>query len=286
MSAKVYAVKTIDEALTCLQKESVMVIAGGTNFLVDKKRGKYENKNLVSIDGIDALKKVERKENGMYSIGSLVNFSRLETDWAKNQAYQGIKAAASMVGGPQIRNRGTIGGNLISASPAADMVPALLVLDASVKLKSKVWERIIPLEGFMTAPGKTLIEADELMTEILLPYRKGKSTFYKVGKRNALAISVINQAVYLEIEKGAIKKVSIATGSVAPTAVRAHETEAYLRGKKPESHEWVNVLNKAASILMEEISPIDDIRATKEYRKTLARNLLVENLSCLTGRKN
>jgi len=286
MSAKVYAVKTIDEALTCLQKEFVMVIAGGTNFLVDKKKGKYENQNLVSIDGIDALKKVERKENGMYSIGSLVNFSRLETDWAKNQAYQGIKAAASMVGGPQIRNRGTIGGNLISASPAADMVPALLVLDASVKLKSKVWERIIPLEGFMTAPGKTLIEADELMTEILLPYRKGKSTFYKVGKRNALAISVINQAVYLEIEKGAIKKVSIATGAVAPTAVRAHETEAYLRGKKPESHEWVNVLNKAASILMEEISPIDDIRATKEYRKTLARNLLVENLSCLTGRKN
>lgn len=284
MSVKVYVSNTIDEALTCLQKESVMVIAGGTNLLVDRKKGKYVNQNLVSIDGIDALKRVEIKEDVIY-IGSLVNFSSLETDWTMNQAYYAIKLAASLVGGPQIRNRGTIGGNIISASPAADMIPVLLVLDAGIKLRSKTRERIIPLKQLITGPGKTIIEADELLTEIVLPYKDGESTFCKVGKRNALAISVINQSVYLKMEEGIIKNIAIAVGSAAPTAVRAYETEDYLRGGMPGSHEWMNILENAASILTEEISPIDDIRATKEYRKTLAGNLLMENLEYLTGRK-
>jgi len=286
MSAKVYVANTVDEVLTCLQKESVMIIAGGTNLLVDKKRGKYGNQNLVSINGIDALKNVVEKEKGTCRIGSLVRFSKLATDWTPNPAYHAIKLAASLVGGPQIRNQGTIGGNIISGSPAADMIPALLVLDASVRLKSKIWERVIPLENFLRSPGRTFIEADELLMEIVLPYKEGVSTFYKVGKRNALAVSIINQAVYLKMDKESIKDIAIAVGAVAKVPIRAYETEAYLKGKEPGGLNWAKVLLEASNILKEEISPIDDIRATKEYRMTLAGNILRENLACLTGVKN
>ena len=190
---------TVEEAIALLAKENTMACAGGTNLYVDRRHGKFLDKDYVSLDKLNELKKVEERPDGLH-IGSMVNFAS-----AEKLEFSGIKCftmAASQVGAPQIRNRGTVGGNIISASPAADSVPALMALDAKVVLKSVSGEKTVNLSEFMKGPGKTDLKPGELMTEIIIPIGKGKSAFSKAGKRNALAIAVCNQAVYMEAENG------------------------------------------------------------------------------------
>ena len=162
-----------------------------------------------------------------------------------------LAEAASLVGGPQIRNRGTIGGNILSASPAADTVPVLMALDAVLVLVSETGQRMVSINGFMKGPGQTAIHQGEILAEIVIPFKTGAARFRKVGKRNALAISIINVAVYMEKEAGRITALTIAIGSAGPTALRA-------------------------IALSEDISPIDDIRATGSYRKTVADNVVLQ----------
>ena len=181
-----YQPLTIEEALAFLSKDNTMACAGGTNLYVDRRHGKFLDKDYVSLDKLCDLKKVT-EDADCWHIGSMVNFAcaeKLEMPWAEC-----FTAAASEVGAPQIRNRGTVGGNIISASPAADSVPALLALEAKVVLKSKQGERVVALDKFMKGPGKTDLLPGELMTEVIIPKGVGHSVFSKVGKRNALAIA-------------------------------------------------------------------------------------------------
>jgi len=269
---------TVKEAITYLAKENTMACAGGTNLYVDRKHGKFLDKDYVSLDKLQELKQVEEKADGWH-IGSMVNFAcaeKLEIPGAKC-----FTLAASQVGAPQIRNRGTVGGNIISASPAADSVPALMALNAKVVLKSVSGERTVALAEFMKGPGKTDLKLGELMTEIILPAGKGSSVFSKAGKRNALAIAICNQAVYMETENGKIKEVRVALGSVAPTAVRAYHVEEMLKGTEEnvlDSGEFKAALKKA---LLQDICPIDDVRASKEYRQSVAFRMLMHNLRAL-----
>ena len=269
---------TVEEAITYLAKENTMACAGGTNLYVDRKHGKFLDKDYVSLDQLQELKQVEEKEDGWH-IGSMVNFAcaeKLEIPGAKC-----FTLAASQVGAPQIRNRGTVGGNIISASPAADSVPALMALNAKVVLKSVSGERVVALAEFMKGPGKTDLKPGELMTEIILPAGKGSSVFRKAGKRNALAIAICNQAVYMETENGRIKEVRVALGSVAPTAVRAYHAEQMLKETEEkilDSGEFKAALKEA---LLQDICPIDDVRASKEYRQSVAFRMLMHNLRTL-----
>ena len=273
-----YQPLTVEEAIACLAKENTMACAGGTNLYVDRKHGKFLDRDYVSLDKLQELKQVEEKADGWH-IGSMVNFAR-----AEKLEISGAKCftlAAAQVGAPQIRNRGTVGGNIISASPAADSVPALMALDAKVVLKSMSGERIVALTEFMKGPGRTDLQPGELMTEVIIPKGNGKSTFSKVGKRNALAIAICNQAVYMETENGKIKEVRVAMGSVAPTAVRAYHAEEMLKGtgeKVLDSGEFKAALKEA---LLKDICPIDDVRATKEYRQNVAFRMLMHNLKQL-----
>lgn len=189
-----------------------------------------------------------------------------------------LAEAVSLVGGPQIRNRGTIGGNILSASPAADTVPVLMALDAVLVLVSETGQRMVSLNGFMKGPGRTAIHQGEILTEIVIPFKTGAARFRKVGKRNALAISIINVAVYMEKEAGRITTLAIAIGSAGPTALRAFHTEELLRvWKRPDSEEkWQSLHEEIAIALSEDISPIDDIRATGSYRKTVAANVVLQ----------
>ena len=190
-------------------------------------------------------------------------------------------SAASQVGAPQIRNRGTVGGNIISASPAADSVPALMALDAKVVLKSVAGERVVALAEFMKGPGRTDLQPGELMTEVIIPDCAGTSAFQKVGKRNALAIAICNQAVYMETDSGRIAEIRIAMGSVAPTAVRAYHTEALLKGTDKTALENADFKYSLKDALIKDICPIDDVRATKEYRQSVAFRMLTHNLNQL-----
>ena len=189
-----------------------------------------------------------------------------------------LAEAASLVGGPQIRNRGTIGGNILSASPAADTVPVLMALDAVLVLVSETGQRLVSINGFMKGPGQTAIHQGEILAEIVIPFKTGAARFRKVGKRNALAISIINAAVYMEKEAGRITTLAIAVGSAGPTALRAFHAEELLHAwKRPDSEEkWQSLHEEIAIALSEDISPIDDIRATGSYRKTVAANVVLQ----------
>ena len=269
---------TVEEALVCLAKENTMACAGGTNLYVDRKHGKFLDKDYVSLDKLQELKQVVEQEDGWH-IGSMVNFAT-----AEKLTIPGAECfidAASQVGAPQIRNRGTVGGNIISASPAADSVPALMALDAKVVLKSVAGERMVALAEFMKGPGRTDLQPGELMTEVIIPKGTGTSVFSKAGKRNALAIAICNQAVYMETAGNKITEIRIAMGSVAPTAVRAYNTEALLKGIDKTALENSEFKKALKDALLKDICPIDDVRATKEYRQSVAFRMLVHHVKQL-----
>ena len=269
---------TVEEALVCLAKENTMACAGGTNLYVDRKHGKFLDKDYVSLDKLQELKQVTEQADGWH-IGSMVNFACAEK--LDIPGAECFISAASQVGAPQIRNRGTVGGNIISASPAADSVPALMALDAKVVLKSVSGERVVALAEFMKGPGRTDLKPGELMTEVIIPKAAGASAFIKAGKRNALAIAICNQAVYMETDGGKITEIRVAMGSVAPTAVRAYQAEALLKGKDQAALEDVEFKKVLKETLLKDICPIDDVRATKEYRQSVAYRMLMHNLKQL-----
>ena len=273
-----YQPSTVEEALACLAKENTMACAGGTNLYVDRRHGKFLDKDYVSLDRLQELKLVTEQEDGWH-IGSMVNFATAEK--LEIPGAECFISAASQVGAPQIRNRGTVGGNIVSASPAADSVPALMALDAQVVLRSVKGERVVALAEFMKGPGRTDLQPGELMTEIRIPHCKGVSVFSKVGKRNALAIAICNQAVYMEAEAGKITAIRVAMGSVAPTAVRAYQTEALLMGTGEADLENGAFRAALKEALLKDICPIDDVRATKEYRQSVASRMLMHHLKQL-----
>ena len=194
-----------------------------------------------------------------------------------------IGTAASLVGGPQIRNRGTIGGNILSASPAADLVPVLMALDAEAFFQGTEGNRSLPIRELMLGPGKTAVFPDEILLSIRVPKKRGRSLFRKVGRRNALAISVINAAVYLETESGMFTSAAIALGSAAPTAVRAVHAEKVLAGRTVPTDEaaWQELQNRIREALQHDISPIDDIRASASYRRKVAGNMVCDMIRAL-----
>ncbi len=276
--------ESMEEALKMLSVPGTKAIAGGTNVMVDIKKERETAECLVSLDRLSALKKIEIKDDGLH-IGALVTFTELE-DFLKNcveeyPAWNGLLEAASLIGGPQIRNRGTVGGNILCASPSSDSVPALMVLDAKLILGTlaenafDIRTKEVPLEGFVTGVRKTSLQQGELLMEIFVPKKTGVSCFYKVGARKAMAISIANQAMYLEMEQGNIVAAAIACGSVAPVVIRVPKTEALLCSGQVEN---------IRESLMEEISPITDLRADKEYRELLSGNILEENLKRLMNK--
>lgn len=272
----IYQPETVEEALELLGREGTMACAGATNLYVDRKHGKCLDLDYVSLDRLKDLKEISREQDGWH-LGSMVNFGQLE-QWEVPFA-AALSQAAAMVGGPQIRNRGTIGGNIISASPAADTVPPLMALDACLLLERAGGEaRLVPVAEFMKGPGQVDMLPDELLTEIIVPEKEGISLFYKAGRRNALAISVCSQAVYMNCDGGRITEIGVSLGSVAPTAVRAARVENMLLGTRRASLEGDVYKQELCRALMEDIAPIDDIRATAEYRRHIAYRMLMHNL--------
>ncbi|MBQ3072136.1 MAG: FAD binding domain-containing protein, partial [Oscillospiraceae bacterium] len=209
-----------------------------------------------------------REEEASVHIGALTTFTELEKSELIGRLFPALQKAAAEVGGPQVRNRGTVGGNICAASPAADAAPPLLALDATVVAVGVNGERKIPIRKLFLAPRKTCLTPDEVVTEIILPKTGSRSGFIKVGKRNALAVSSINMAVSAVITDGKLTDVRVAAGSCAPTPRLCPRTAACLLAG------GLNAVPTAQEILMEEISPIDDRWATAEYRRMVAKNML------------
>jgi len=192
--------------------------------------------------------------------------------------FPALPAACRMFAGPPIRNRATLGGNIVNASPAADLVPPMIAYDAEIVLKSVGEERVLPLLEFFRGPGQCMIDRCEVLTEIRLPLPSARTaaSFTKLGQRRSMAISQVNLATRLSVdEQGLISAARIVLGAVAPVPMRAITAEAMLTGKVLSEH----LLRKASTQASEEIRPISDIRASRAYRlgmtEVLVRRALI-----------
>lgn len=259
--------KCLSEAINMQKETNGSFIAGGTFSMVEINSDRFSPEHLIDLSLISDLYGITELEDKVY-VGALSTFTDLENSEIINKLFPALSKSASEVGGPQVRNRGTVGGNICAASPAADAVPALLVLDAVLEICGINGTRLIPISEMFLAPKKTCLSPDEIVVKIILPKNGGTSGFIKVGKRNALAVSSVNMAMATVVLENKITSLKIAVGSAAPTPRLCPKTAACIMENGTEA------LFKAQDIMMEEISPIDDRWATAEYRRMVAKNML------------
>ena len=240
------------------------VIAGGTDLVLEIKRKQRKDvETLVDISRVQGADEI-REENGKLHLGVMVTHNDAAASSLVQEKAGMLAEACWQVGAPQIRNRGTIAGNLITASPANDTISPLMALDAELVLLSTRGRRTVRIAEFYTGVRKTVMAPDEVLEEIIIPVMKETQTgaFYKLGLRRAQAISVVNAAVWLEMDGETIKEARITLGSVAPTIIHAEEAEKFLAGKKLTDE---HVL-EAAQLAEEAAAPIDDLRGSAAYR--------------------
>ena len=260
--------KTIEEAILQLNTygNKAKVIAGGTDLIVRMKTDMVHPEYLINIARIPALRYLIH-DKGL-RIGALTSFQELQKWILIREKYTALFEAARSVSRTQIKNMGTVGGNLCNASPAADSAPPLLVLGGKVKLVGGGPERVVPLEDFYMGPGKTVLSPKELLVEVQLPESKDGtgSAFLKVV-RVAADPAKLNVAVAIERENDVCRDCRIALGSVAPKPFRTIEAEDILKGKRLT----MDLIEKTSQRASEEIQPITDIRSTVEYRREVTK---------------
>ena len=247
--------------------------AGGTDVMVLLESGKLSHRKFLSIWQLEELRGIAITPAHV-TLNALTTYSELRRQELLAREFPLLCRAAAETGSIATQNRGTLGGNIANASPAADSPPALLVYDAEIELVSASGARWVPYHGFWKGYKQIGLRDDELIRAIRLP-RNGsfsKQFYRKVGTRRAQAISKVCFAGTAQMDAGRVVDVRIALGSVAPTVLRAAETEKMLRGEKPAGA----TLHAAQEILAHEIAPIDDIRSTARYRLRVAQNLLAE----------
>jgi xanthine dehydrogenase FAD-binding subunit len=251
-------------------------MAGGTDVLVRLKEGLIKEDIIVDLSRLAELRYV-REEAGIVHIGACASHTEVSRSEIVLRHGSALAMAASKVGGPQIRNMGTIGGNVANASPAGDTIPALVVLDATVSIASMRGTREVPVIDFFTGPGRSVLSPDELVTEVHFPATGPSEVtgFGKLGSRQAMTISTANVALYFRLgDHQRITEARIAFGSVAPTVIRAHKTEELFR-QLPPNPSW-DAIRGAAQMAWKEVAPIDDLRATAVYRKEAVVGILAE----------
>lgn len=278
-----YELKTpanLAEALRLLSNEPGVwrPFAGGTDLMVLLEAGKLMHKRFVSLWNLPELGGIEVSGSHV-TIGAMTTYSQIQQHDVLRAEFPLLGEAASLTGAVAIQNRGTIGGNIANASPAADSLPALLVYEAQLELISAGGSRVVPYVGFHTGYKTTVIREDELIRAVRLPRTTAGWRQYsrKVGTRKAQAISKVCIAAMAKLDGDTIKDIRLAYGSVAPTPVRAWKTEAALKSRKLDSA----TIQSARVELLNELKPIDDVRSTADYRSRVAVNLLDEFLKHL-----
>ncbi len=275
--AEFIAPTDLSHALDILAQGRHTILAGGTDFY-PARVGRPLTEPVIDITGIDGLRGINRVE-GFHRIGTLTTWSDLITTELP-PGFDGLKMAAGQIGGIQIQNVGTIGGNLCNASPAADGIPPLLALDASVELASPAGTRVVALEEFLTGYRSTSRQPGELLTAVLVPeeFDDATSSFWKLGSRAYLVISVAMVAATIVCDAdGTIETARVAIGACSPVAKRLHALEADLAGRHGDAADAVTVEHLA------DLSPIDDIRAGVDERRNAALHLVRRTVaSCLS----
>jgi CO/xanthine dehydrogenase FAD-binding subunit len=269
--------KDLNEALGKLREVEVWPLAGGTNLLVDIRAETIRPRIVLDIGFLQELKGLTY-EKSLIEMGPCLTMTELASSPLVRSKAPLLGQAALSVGGPQVRNRATLGGNIVSASPAADTVVALVSLGATVRLQSAKGVRKVLLEDLFVGPGQTKIGKDELLTRIFFKPLSSdeRGFFYKLGRRSALAVAVVNLGILAKID-GTTRKwesVRIVLGSVAPTVMRAKKAEALLSNRLVDG----NLIREAAKTAASECSPISDIRASADYRRSMVEELVERGL--------
>jgi CO/xanthine dehydrogenase FAD-binding subunit len=234
-------------------------LAGCTDVYVNLNFGVLPQKRFLNLWRLEELRRIEMRD-GMLSIGALATYTRMIRSALVRRRLPILAAASREVGGAQIQNRGTLGGNIANASPAGDTLPVLAVAEAVLVLASAAGRRRVPFNSFYTGYRRSVLRSDELIVSVEIPAVPGRQWFRKVGTRAAQAISkVVMAAIRADAPR-------VALGSVAPTVLRLPETEALLAAG--------GSIEEARKTLVQEIRPIDDLRSTAEYRRRVAANLL------------
>jgi xanthine dehydrogenase iron-sulfur cluster and FAD-binding subunit A len=265
-----YTPTTLDDTLRLLAEHgpAARIIAGGTDLIIELERKIRSAQVLIDISHIPGIDRI-RLEKGVFHLGPLVTHHQVVASTELVERAYPLARACWEVGAPQIRNRGTIAGNLITASPANDTIVPLWALGASVKLRSVRGTRALPLYEFYTGVRRTVMADDEMLIDISFPALTDEDhgTFIKLALRRAQAIAVVSTAVILELHRDAIVKARITYGAVAPTIVRAPEVEKYLVGKSLADE----VIAQAGELAMRAAKPIDDVRGPADYRVEMLR---------------
>ena len=252
--------------------ETAAILAGGTDLLVKMKNRELQSQNIVSLAELEEIKQINVTGSNT-SIGACCTISQIAESVKIRSTYPALASGAECLGSPAVRNLGTIGGNVVTASPAADLPPALVAYGAKVRLKSEDRERFFLLEEFFRGPGATHIGNDEILADLHLdePSECSGAGFFKLGHRRALQCSIINGACYLALnpQSGEIETARVVLGAVAPTIVRASSAENILMGEKPSA----NLFLEAGRAATRDCSPIDDLRGSAAYRRDMIQVL-------------
>lgn len=261
------------EALRLLsQTPGAIPLAGGTDVMVSWNAGALAGRTFVDLTPLTAWSKI-RATRDAFVLGALATHTAIIGHRDVRRHLPLLTAACATVGGPQIQNRGTLGGNIANASPAGDTFPPLLVYDAVVRVAGPDGTREIPIGAVFTGVKRTALAPGELIESVVVPRprRPTRQLFRKVGTRAAQAISkTVVAGLLWQRRDGTIDELRFALGSMAPTARRLRAVEAFVRGKRPTDA----VIREARALVAEDVAPIDDVRSTAEYRLEVSRNLL------------
>lgn len=259
-----YRPRTVAELKEKLGHPGARALAGGTDLIPKMRRGTLALEALVDLTALTDLAFIEDQGDRVV-IGALTTHQAIADSALIRSLNPALRDAAESIGCTQTRCRGTLGGNIANASPAADSLPPLLLYDAEVLVQSLEGERIIPLESFLLDRGETDLQPGEFIHSVSFSPFQGAwgAKFLKIGKRSGMAISVVNTAAALRLDpKGNIDDARVAMGAVGPVVIRCRETEDYLKGKAPDPQVFI----EAGERVREEIRPIGDIRSTEAYR--------------------
>lgn len=273
-----YQAKDVEDAVRALEEDAdAVVISGGSDVLIKIREGKLAGCSLISIHGIPALEGVRVEADGTIVIGSATTFSHITYDPVIQKYIPALGWAVDQVGGPQIRNIGTIGGNVCNGVTSADSAALLFTLNAVLELTGPKGIREVPVTEFYTGPGRTLREHAEILTAIKIT-RENYERFYghytKYGKRNAMEIAALGCAVHVKLSAGnmRIEEFRLGFGVAAPTPIRCFKTEETVKGMAVTDPELYEKIQKGA---VSEVTPRSSWRASREFRLQLVRELSV-----------
>lgn len=280
----ILAPTTLDDVLAAMNERALTPLAGGTEIMVALGAGRLAQRQFVSLHHLHELRFVDSNDAAMLRIGAGTTFTDIRSSRVVADEFPLLVQTASWTGSLANQNRGTLGGNIANASPAADTPPALLAYDAELELESVRGTRTLSYLDFHLGYKCTALAADELIVAIRLPRRFAQHVHWvrKVGARNAQAISKVALAAVARVADGSIDAIALGAASLQDQPVRLHATETALLGKRFDDD---SALEAAKTALAGEVSPIDDIRSTARYRTAVAANLLEEFLQGLVAHR-